>query len=63
VSAPLEVGVFAPGAVLSEMPAVVAPEHYNGIPGQASLFERRHEPPDLSIDIADAGEIGVNQLS
>ena len=53
--------MFAPGAVFSEFPAVVAPENHNGILREAEFFEFSQHLADAGIDEADCGVVTVFQ--
>ena len=54
-------GPFPPVLFLTEMPAVVAPEDDQGVPGVGSFFKRLEDPADLGVDKGDAGEVGANR--
>ena len=56
------VGVFAPPAVIAEMPAVVAPQDDDGVVGRAALVERVEQAADLRVGVGDAGVVGVDEL-
>ena len=54
---------FAPDAVFAEVPAVIAPEHHDGVVAEAERVELREDASDLGVDEAHAGRVGVEQLA
>ena len=57
------VGQLAPMPVLTEMPAVVAPEADDGVIRHAAFRQRLHEQADLRINVGDAGGVAVDQFT
>ena len=58
----LEVGVFAPLAVLAQLPAVVAPEADDRVVGEPQLVECRHDAADERVDVRYRRVVGPAQL-
>ena len=50
-----------PEAVIAELPAVIAPEHDDGVVREAFLVERIEHLADLRVGVADARVVAVTQ--
>src|SRR5688572_25854569 len=53
--------MFAPHAVIAEMPAVIAPEHDDGVVCQFEAIEFVQHASDLRIHVADRRVITMDQ--
>lgn len=62
LGAPIPETVFADDRLLAQMPAVVAPDHDDGVVGKARIIEGGQQPTDLSIDKAGAGEVAADDV-
>ena len=56
-------GIFAGDAFFAEMPTVIAPEHDDGIVGDARLIERGEQSADLGIDKTGACQVAANKVA
>ena len=56
-----EVGVLAPGAVVAQLPAVVAPQNHCRVLTQAQPVEFPEHAPHLGVHVAHAGVVAVDQ--
>ena len=56
-----EVAVLAPQAVVTQVPAVVTPQANDRTIAEPQPIQLVQQSPDLSVDIADAGVVSVDQ--
>ena len=54
-------GVLRPNGRFSEMPAMITPNHHDGLVRQANLIKVLKDLPDLTVDITNAGQIGATR--
>ncbi len=59
----LVIGVLAPHAVVAQVPAVVAPEHDDRVPGETSLVERVEHAAQLGVHVAHGGVVAMDELA
>lgn len=57
----LVVGGLSPHSHVPEVPAVVAPEHHNGILIETGFLEGLQNESNLGIDVGGAGQVGVKE--
>ena len=50
-------GMLAPNGVFAEVPAVVAPEHDDGVVSDTEFVELRDDLANLRIGVGDAGSV------
>ena len=56
-------GVLAGDSLLTEVPAVVAPDHDDRVLCEALFLEGRQDAADLGVDEAGAGKVGADQIA
>lgn len=55
--------VLAPDGVLAQQETVIAPDDDDGVLGEAGLVQGVEHSPDLRVQVADAGGVGLAELA
>jgi hypothetical protein len=61
-SVAFEVGVFAPTAVIAQLPSVISPKDDDGVLCGTRFLESFQEHAHIAIDVTDAGVMLVKEL-